>query len=111
MPRAIRFHLDENCDARIASGLRALAIDVTTTAEAGLLHASDEQHLAFAVVARRAIITQDTDFLRFAAADSEHSGVVFYPQGGRSVGQVIRGIQLIWEILEPEEMLSRDEYL
>ena len=43
MPQTIRFHLDENCDPRIAAGLRALGVDVTTAAEAGLLQASDDE--------------------------------------------------------------------
>ena len=111
MPRAIRFHLDENCDPRIAAGLRALGVDITTTADAGLLRAPDEHHLAFAVTDNRAIVTQDTDFLRLAAAGREHSGIVFYSQGSRSIGQVIRAVQLIWELLEPDEMRNRVEYL
>jgi hypothetical protein len=42
MPRTIKFHLDENCDPRIAAGLRLHGIDVSTAADAGLLHASDQ---------------------------------------------------------------------
>ena len=76
MARAIRFHLDENCDPRIAAGSRLLGVDVTTTPEAGMLQASDEDQLAFAVSQQRAVITQDTDFLRIAAAGSEHAGVI-----------------------------------
>ncbi len=49
MARTIRFHLDENCDARIAAGLRLHGIDLTTTVEAGLLRASDEEQLRFAI--------------------------------------------------------------
>jgi uncharacterized protein with PIN domain len=67
MARTIRFHLDENCDPRIAAGLRLHGVDVTTTPDAGLLHASDETQLAHAVAERRVIVTQDTDFLRIAA--------------------------------------------
>ena len=37
MPRAIRFHLDENCTPRVALALRQHGIDVTTAADAGLL--------------------------------------------------------------------------
>ena len=37
MPRANRFHLDENVDPRVAAGLRLLGADVTTTADAGLI--------------------------------------------------------------------------
>jgi hypothetical protein len=43
MPRTIRFHLDEDCDPVIAIGLRRHAIDVTTTPEAGIIGATDEQ--------------------------------------------------------------------
>jgi predicted nuclease of predicted toxin-antitoxin system len=57
MPRTIRFHLDENCDPRIASRLRLHGIDVTTTTEAGLLHAADESHLAYAIAHGRIILT------------------------------------------------------
>ena len=111
MARTIRFHLDENCDPRIAAGLTLHGVDVTTTPEAGLLHASDEAQLAYAVAQGRVIVTQDTDFLRIAAAGQETPGVVFYPDQGRSIGQVIRDLLLIWEVYEPEEMRNRVEFL
>jgi predicted nuclease of predicted toxin-antitoxin system len=107
----IRFHLDENCDPRIAAGLRLQGIDVTTTSEAGLLQAPDEDQLAYAAAQNRAIITQDTDFLRMAAAGWEHPGIVFYPSQSRTIGQVIRIAHLIWELYEPEEMRNRVEYI
>jgi predicted nuclease of predicted toxin-antitoxin system len=111
MARTIRFHLDENCDPRIAAGLRLHGIDVTTTPEAGLLHASDEDQLAYAVAHGRAIITQDTDFLHIAASGQEHPSIVFYPAQFRSVGQVIDSVRLIWEVYEPEEMRNRVEFI
>jgi predicted nuclease of predicted toxin-antitoxin system len=111
MPRTIRFHLDENCDPRIAAGLRLHGVDVTTTPEAELLQTSDEAQLAYVIVQARVIVTQDTDFLRLAAAGRETPGVVFYPGQGRSIGQVIRDLLLIWEVYEPEEMRNRVEFL
>ena len=48
MPRTIRFHLDEHVDPAVANGLRRRHIDLTTTADAGLLGARDESHLAIA---------------------------------------------------------------
>jgi predicted nuclease of predicted toxin-antitoxin system len=111
MARTIRFHLDENCDPRIAAGLRLLGVDVTTTPEAGLLHAPDEDQLAFAVSQGRAIISQDTDFLRIAASGQEHPGIIYYPAQGRSIGQVIRRVQLIWEVYEVDEMRNRVEFI
>ena len=49
MPNKIKFHLDENVSNAIANGLRMRGIDVTTSPEAGLIGASDEQQLAFAL--------------------------------------------------------------
>jgi predicted nuclease of predicted toxin-antitoxin system len=111
MARTIRFHLDENCDPRIAAGLALHGVAVTTTPEAGLLHASDDAQLAYAVAQGRVIVTQDTDFLRMAAAGRETPGIAFYSDQGRSIGQVIRDLLLIWELYEPEEMRNRVEFL
>jgi predicted nuclease of predicted toxin-antitoxin system len=111
MAKTIRFHLDENCDPRIAAGLRLHGVDVTTTPEAGLLQVPDEEQLAYAVGQGRVVVTQDTDFLRLAAAGHESPGIAFYPAQSRSIGQVIRALLLIWELYEPEEMRNRIEFL
>ena len=66
MPRTIRFHLDENCHRAIAEGLRRRGIDVSTTPEAGLMSAADEQQFAYGVAQGRVIFTQDRDFLRLS---------------------------------------------
>jgi predicted nuclease of predicted toxin-antitoxin system len=104
MARTTKFHLAENCDPRIAVGLRLHGIDVSTTAEAGLLRTPDETQLAYAVANNRVVVTQDTDFLRLAAAGHEHRGIVFFATQTRSIGQVIRALQLIWEVYEEGEM-------
>jgi len=111
MPRTIRFHLDENVDPRIAAGLRAHGVDVTTTPDAGLLAADDLEQLDYIVREGRVMVTQDPDFLRLHSAGNAHPGIAFYHAGTRSVGQVIRGLRLIWELLEPAEMANRVEYL
>ena len=48
MPKTIKFHLDEHIPGAIADGLRREGINVTTTSEAGLIGASDEDHINFA---------------------------------------------------------------
>ena len=48
MSRSIRFHLDENCDGRIARGLRRRGVDVTTTTDARNRMSPDEAQIAFA---------------------------------------------------------------
>jgi uncharacterized protein with PIN domain len=111
MPRTIRFHLDENCDPRIARGLRQHRIDVTTSRDVGLLTATDDVQHAFASTEGRVIITQDADFLRIHAAGTPHRGILFYPSQSRSPGEVVRGVVLVWELLEPGEMRDRVEFI
>jgi predicted nuclease of predicted toxin-antitoxin system len=111
MPRTIRFHLDEVCDPRIANGLRQRGIDVTTAGEADLLGVPDEGHLAYACLQARVIVTHDSDFLRLHDAGAKHSGIIYCPVGSRSLGEIIRSLVLIWELLAPDEMRGHVEYL
>lgn len=111
MPRTIRFHLDEHCSHAIALGLRRAGIDVTTTSEAGLLHAPDERHIAFARLANRVIFTQDDDFLVLHARGVPHCGILYCRQGPRAVGWIIDALTLIWEVYEPEELVGKVEYI
>jgi predicted nuclease of predicted toxin-antitoxin system len=111
MPRTIRFHVDENCAKAIAGGLTRRGIDVTTTAEAGLLGASDELQAAYCLAQRRVLFTQDQDFLRLDAAGIEHPVIAFCAKDTKTIGQILQRLVLIWEIYEPEEMAGRIEYL
>jgi predicted nuclease of predicted toxin-antitoxin system len=109
--RTIRFHLDENCDRAIAEGLRRRGIDVSTTPEVGLLSATDEEQIAFAVLQNRVLFTQDRDFLRLHGAATAHPGIAYCGKDTKSIGAIIQGLVLIWEVLEPEEMANRVEFL
>jgi predicted nuclease of predicted toxin-antitoxin system len=107
----ICFHLDENVDPVIAVALRRYGADVTTTIEAGLLGSDDETQLAFAKREARVIVTHDDDFLRLVVRDQDHSGIAYCHLMARSTGELIRGLRLIFEILSPEEMQGKVEYL
>jgi len=111
MPRTIRFHLDEHVAHAVAHGLRRRGIDVTTTGDAGLSGADDLDHVAFAMPERRVIVTCDGDFLRINDQGIDHPGIAFSRTQTLSIGEIIRGLELIWELLEPEEMRNRVEYL
>ncbi len=111
MAREIKFHLDENVSNAIANGLRMREIDVTTTPEQKLIAASDDIQLKFALSQERIIFTQDIDFLRIHRQGVNHLGIVYCPQQTKSIGQIIQGIVLIWELLTPEEMIDHIEYL
>lgn len=107
----IRFHCDEQVDRAIAEALRRRGIDVTTTPEARLLGAADEEQLAFAISQERAIFTQDDDFLAIHQRGLEHCGIVYCHQNSRSLGEIVRGLILVWEVLEPSDMQNHVEFI
>lgn len=111
MAEKIRFHLDENVSNAVSEGLRRRGIDVTTTPEESLISVSDLVQLEFALSQKRIIFTQDTDFLRMHQSGISHCGIVYCSQGAKSMGEVIKGLILIWELLEPNDMFGKVEFL
>ncbi|HSN75908.1 MAG TPA: DUF5615 family PIN-like protein [Anaerolineae bacterium] len=111
MAELIRFHLDENVNLAIASGLRRRGIDVTTSKEAGLVGATDDQQLNFAWREGRVLVTQDTDFLVIAAQAEQHAGIAFARKGSRSVRKMSEQLELIHAAMSVEEMIGHIEYL
>lgn len=108
---AIRYHLDEGIPNAIANGLRLRGIDVTTAAEAGLLEATDDEHLAYALANERVIFCCDDDFLRLAASDADHAGVAYCHQRERTIGQMVHGLVALWRDTSAEEMKGQVRFL
>ena len=111
MSQGIKFHLDENVSNVIALGLRRRGIDVTTTSEVGLMGATDSEQLTFALAQERVIFTQDDDFLKLHQEGITHAGIVYCRQRSRSLGEIITTLSLLWECVEPEEMLKQVEFI
>jgi len=111
MPSEVRFHLDEHVSHDVARALASRGISVTTPAEAGLLGASDEAHLTYALRESRVVVTHDVDFLRLARSGTQHSGIVFCAQESRSTGEIVRFLCLIHDCLAAEEAAGTIEYL
>jgi predicted nuclease of predicted toxin-antitoxin system len=111
MPRTIRFHLDEHVPHAVANGVRRLGIDVTTSTDAKLLRATDAEQIAYGLAEQRVIFTEDDDFLALAASGVHHPGLAYCGQNTRSIGQIVRGLHLIWEVYEPDEMINRVAFL
>jgi len=110
MGRRVSFYADEHVAKAVVRGLRGRGVDVMTVIEAGLMGASDEEHLARALSEGRVIFTQDDDFLRLHASGVEHAGIAYAPQHAR-IGDIIRGLMLIYQALEAEEMHGVVEFL
>jgi hypothetical protein len=56
------------------------------------------------------VFTQGDDFLRLHAAGAEHAGIVYAPVE-MPIGEIIRGLMLIHELLDPEEMERHVEFM
>ena len=110
MAQTIRFHLDEHVATAAVTGLRHRGVDVLTVTEAGLLGASDEDHLSRARTDGRVLFTQDDDFLRLHAAGIKHAGIV-YAHHGTHVGVFFHGLMLIFQVFQPDDMADHVEYL
>jgi uncharacterized protein with PIN domain len=110
MGRPVKFYADEQVSHAVVRGLRQRGVDVLTAADAGLLGAADEQHLVLARRQGRVIFTQDDDFLRLHAAGARHAGIIYAAQG-TGVGDIVRGLMLIHDVLDAEDMVGHVEFL
>ncbi|MGB4780872.1 DUF5615 family PIN-like protein [Candidatus Methylomirabilis sp.] len=110
MGQKIRFYADEHVAKAVVRGLRQRGVDVLMALEAGMLGFPDEDHLKRARNEGRVILTQDDDFLRLHAAGMVHEGIVYAPQQ-TPVKDVIRGLMLIHQVLDAEEMHGQVEFL
>ena len=110
MAQKVRFYTDEHVARAVINGLRQRGVDVLTVPEAGLLGASDEEQLTQATTEGRVFFTQDTDLLRLHAAGVQHAGIVYAAQG-TSVGDLIRGLMLIHQVLDADDLRGQVEFL
>lgn len=106
----ISYYLDEHFPKAVAKGLRARGLDVKTCVEADMLGANDPEQLAFASGERRVMVTQDSDFLQLHAGGVEHAGIIFFSRP-KTIGDLIRDLLLVYEILEAEDMQNHVEFL
>jgi hypothetical protein len=107
---AAKFYTDEHVARAVVKGLRQRGIDVTAVVEAGLRSAGDEVQLAHAHHEGRVLATHDADFLRLHAAGAEHAGIAYGPQD-MTIGDLLRSLVLIAQVLEPADMIKHVEFL
>jgi uncharacterized protein with PIN domain len=106
----IKFYMDEHVPAAVTAGLRKRGVNVLTAQGAGMVEATDKEHLILATNQGRVIFTQDADFLRLHATGIEHAGIAYAPQQ-TPVGPLVRGLMLIYQVLEPEDMYNHVEFV
>ena len=111
----IKIYADENVNGAIVNGLRRRGIEVLSTHEAGNIGITDEDQLEYAVAQQACLFTHDDDLLTIAdhwqKIGKEHSGIIFVHQERLTIGEIIRRVKLIVDILSPEEMKNHIEFL
>ena len=66
---------------------------------------------AFAASHGRVMVTHDADFLRLHGKGTAHAGIAYCVVGSLTVGEVLRRLVLIYDLLSVEEMENRIEFL
>ena len=111
MESSIKFYLDEHFSNALVDGLRRRGVDyMITTTEAKNRGMADVDQLEYAIKQERVLVTKDDDFLSIHSSGREHKGIVFV-RHNRSLGEVIRGLLLIIEVLEKKDMLNHVEFV
>jgi hypothetical protein len=107
----VSYHFDEHMPGAVARALRSFGIDIGTTAEAGLIGATDPAHLVHALASARVTVTIDADYVDLHYQGHPHDGIVIFPGGGRSIGEMVESLRLVHAVHTAEEMVGRLEYL
>jgi Domain of unknown function (DUF5615) len=110
MPPKIRFFTDEHISKAVIEGLRQRGVEVLSIPDAAMLGATDESILSKAKEEDYVVFTQDADFLRLHSSGIEHKGIAYTPRE-TSIGDVIRGLMLVFDVLEPEDMENHVEFI
>jgi predicted nuclease of predicted toxin-antitoxin system len=94
----------------VAEGLKRRAVKVITARDVGNLGLSDEDQLEYARRKSMVIVTHDDDFLSLAMK-LKHKGIVFVHQQKYSIGDLMRNLKLLWDIVDRRDMKNHIEFL
>ena len=111
----MRLYTNESVPVAVAEGLKRRGVDAFTARDAGNLGLSDEQQLTFAHLQGAVIFTHDDDFLKIAhdwrAAAHDHSGIIYLHQQRFRLGEIIRRLKVLDELLTQGDMYNHVEFL
>ncbi len=107
--------MDEQVPRQITLGLRLRNIDVLIVQEDDRPGLDDPNVLARATELQRVLFTRDDDFLTIAsdylATETEFIGIIYSHQKLASIGDCVRGLELIATASDLPDFLNHIEYL
>jgi hypothetical protein len=107
----IRLYFDENVETAVADQMRTRGIECVTVRDLDLLGETDESHLHRAAQMSYVLCTYDADYPRLHAEGFHHAGIIFARERSTSIGDWIRGLELICGAMTAREMKDHIEYL
>ncbi|WP_254566462.1 DUF5615 family PIN-like protein [Oscillatoria sp. HE19RPO] len=110
----IRLYLDEDVNVLVADLLKVKGFDVITARDAGTLHSSDPEQLAYAVSQQRVLLTHNrVDFEELAQAyfssEQIHYGMIFAVR--RPPPQIVQRLLVILNEVTADEMENQVRYI
>ena len=113
----VRLYLDADAiDSDLVEALRLRNLDLDTALEAGMVHASDDQQLAYAADAGRVLYSFNIrDFMilygDYQVGGKHHAGIILAPQQRYSIGEQMRRLLKIVAEKSAEDMRDNVEFL
>jgi len=95
----------------IAVQLQRRGIEAVTVRDLRRLGDSDINHLQRAAAMGYVLCTHDADYLVLAEQGVAHAGIVFGQQHRHGVGDWVRFLELLFAIVDADEMVARIEYI
>ena len=86
-------------------------MDVTTTRDAGLGGAIDEDNWHSPPRKVESWSTHDSDLIAIHHSGTPHAGIIYGEKDRHTIGQLVRSTAPVLEVSEPAEMIDRLEYL
>ena len=111
MDSAIRLYFDESVEIAIAKQMQQRGIDSVTVRDLNLLSDTDSNHLKRAAEMGRVLCTYDSDYIELARSGIEHAGIVIAAQRKTTIGDWVRGLELICGVYSADDMKNQVEYL
>jgi hypothetical protein len=112
---SIALYLDENVARAVAIGLRLRGVDVITPEDDNCRGIADPLLLDRATELGRPLFSQDRDLLAEARRRQKDgtpfSGVLYAHRLHATIGDCVRDLHLIAEVMEPNELANRVEFL
>ena len=106
----IAFYTNESVNVAVAEALKRRGVKVKSARDADNLGVSDKDQLDYANKNNLVIVTHDDDFLSIAI-NSKHNGIAYVHQQKYSVGDLIRKLKLLWDLVEQKDIINHVEFL